>query len=122
MYVESESFRLNFYSLSVVVESETEFNGVKTTLNLQEGINKKEYEKQTFVKTQFAKSKEQKDLIKTYFAENTERGDKKITTTFNIQNTNYAEVGIEFDDALYNKFESFKIDEIKNATYKIKVN
>ena len=32
------------------------------------------------------------------------------------------EFGIEFDDTLYNKFKSFKVENIKNATYTIKVN
>lgn len=123
VYVDNESFRLNFYSLSVVVESENKITDAKTTLNLEEGINKQEYENQTFVKNQFAKTKENKDLVKTLLTEGGNRGDKKVfnTITFN-ENTSYAEIGINFNDNLYNKFSYFKVEAEDQATYKIKVN
>lgn len=124
VYVESESFRLNFYSLSIVVESENEFDKVYTNLNLSEGINKKEFENQFFVTSQFAKSKENKDLMNLIETKKGgERGDKFVSSAVSLSAPiKFAEIGINFDDAFYNKFSSFKVDAIENATYKIKVN
>jgi len=123
VYVNNESFRLNFYSLSVVAESKNGIDNVKTTLNLSEGINKQEYENQTFVKNQFVKTKENKDLIKTILTEDGNRGDRKVCNTITLnQNATYAEIGINFNDNLYNKFLNFKVETEKQVTYKIKVN
>ena len=32
------------------------------------------------------------------------------------------EIGLNFDDAIYNKFLKYSVSEIENATYTIKVN
>ena len=124
VYVESDSFRLNFYSLSILVESKHEFNKVYTDLNLLEGINKEEFEKQFFIKSQFVKSVENQDLINLIETTNGgERGDKGISSGISLSTPiKTAEIGLNFEDSTYNKFSSFKVSAIKNATYKIKIN
>lgn len=124
VYVQSESFRLNFYTLSVIVESKNTLTNIQTKLNLESGINKSEFDKNFFTKQHFVKSNENQNLIKTI--ENIgggQRGDTMLKTHISLlAEVNYAQVGIEFNDTVYNKFLSFEIPEFKNATYKIKVN
>ncbi len=124
VYVESDSFRLNFYSLSILVESKDEFKKVNTDLNLLEGINKQEFEKRFFIKSQFVKSVENKDLINLIETKGGgERGDKFVTSSISLATpVKVAEIGLNFEDSTYNKFSSFKVSAIENATYKIKVN
>lgn len=124
VYVKSESFRLNFYSLSVVVKSENEISEIKTTVHLESGINKEEFEDNFFTSQQFVKSIENQDLIGTI--ENIKgggRGDTYLNSRIALKTPmKEIEVGMNFDDAVYNKFIGYKIDEIKNGTYTIKVN
>lgn len=124
VYVKSESFRLNFYSLSVVVKSENEIEEVRTTVTLDGAIDKREFESNFFSKQQFVKSTENQDLIG--IIENLDggqRGDTHLSNRIALKTSmKEIHVGLNFDDAVYNKFDSFKIDEIPNSTYTIKVN
>lgn len=124
VYVKSESFRLNFYSLSVEVSDENGFDNITTSLTLTEGINKSEYENEFFTKQQFVKNSDNADLVSAY--EKTafgERGDKGVKTKFDFSTSvKKAEVGINFDDTVYSKFDYFEISGIKNGNYRIKVN
>lgn len=124
VYVKSESFRLNFYSLSVEVSGENAFDGIITNLTLTEGINKSEFENDFFTKQQFVKNSDNGDLVsaceKTAFGE---RGDKGVETKFDFSTAvKKAEVGINFDDTVYSKFDGFEIKSEKTFKYKIKVN
>ena len=50
-------------------------------------------------------------------------GDTKIDSRFELNTPmNKAEIGLNFEDEIYNKFLSFSIKPIENATYTIKVN
>lgn len=124
VYVKSESFKLNFYSLSVVTESKTPFSEVVTVIDLESGINQKENENSFFTKQAFIKSVENQSIVKTIETlSGGERGDTTIQNRFSLQSsTAKAEIGINFDDTVYNKFEKFTIKSIKDATYTIKVN
>lgn len=123
-YVKGESFRLNFYSLSVVVKSDNEFSEVYTNISLENGITRKEDENNYFIKQSFIKSSENKDLIGVSERINGgEMGDLKIDSRFELNTPmKQAEIGLNFEDEIYNKFLSFSISPINNATYTIKVN
>lgn len=124
VYVKSESFRLNFYSLSVVVESDKELSETLTTLTLESGINKDEFEDNFFTKQQFVKSAENQDLIgTTELLDGGQRGDTTLKNRIALKTPSKSiEVGLNFDDSVYSKFESFSLPAIDGATYKIKVN
>ena len=124
VYVKSESFRLNFYQLSVVIKAEQKIESVSSELLLEDGINKEQYQKNTFVEQQFVKSTDNQVLSDKYeILAGGERGDDYLLTKHLLKTPmEQLEFGIEFDDTLYNKFKSFKVENIKNATYTIKVN
>ena len=123
-YVKSSSFKLNFYSLSVAVSSKNEFDDINTTLSLKEGINKSEYNDNFFSKKSFIKSKANQNLVGTSeTVAGGGRGDKFIKNKFDLSTpVKYSQVGVEFDDTFYAKFESLKINNNDKWTYKIKVN
>ncbi len=123
-YVKGESFKLNFYSLSVVVKADKEFSNVYTDINLENGITRKEDENNYFIKQTFIKSSENKDLIGTSEClDGGKMGDTKINSRFELNTPmSKAEIGLNFEDEIYNKFLSFSIKPIENATYTIKVN
>lgn len=124
VYVKSESFRLNFYSLSLTVKSEKEIGEINTSVNLESAINKSEAENNFFTTQQFIHSSDNQDLIGT--AEITEGGmrdDTFIKNRFSLKTPmKKIEIGLNFDDAIYNKFLKYSVSEIENATYTIKVN
>lgn len=124
VHVSSESFRLNFYSLSVVINLENEFDEIYTNIGFESGINKSEFENDFFIKKQFAKSSANQDLIGTIEnIEGGQRGDTYIFSRIALKTPmKQVEVGLNFDDSVYNKFLEYSISEIKNATYTIKVN
>lgn len=123
-YVKSSSFKLNFYSLSITATANAEFESVNTTLSLKEGINKSEFENDFFNKKAFIKSKSNQNLLGTVeTVDGGKRGDKFIQNKFDLSTpAKFAEIGFEFNDTFYDKFESLKIESTSKTTYKIKVN
>lgn len=123
-YVKSSSFKLNYYSLSITVSSEKEFENISATLNLKEGINKSEFENKFFTKKMFVKSKSNQDIINSVEKfSGGRRGDKFIINKYDLSTpVKNAEVGTEFDDTFYAKFKSLQVESKANSTYKIKVN
>lgn len=124
VYVKSESFKLNFYSLSLVVEADENINEVNTSVELESVINKQEAEKNFFTSQQFVKSEDNQDLIGTEeISDGGKRDESFIKNRFVLKTPmKKAEIGLNFNDAVYNKFLKYSVCEIKNATYTIKVN
>lgn len=124
VYVKSDSFRLNFFSLSVEVTDEKDFDEITTNLTLTDGINKSEFENEFFIKQQFVKTTDNQDLISAFEKDAFgKRGDKSAETSFDFSTSvKKAEVGIKFDDTVYSKFNGFEIKNVQNRKYRIKVN
>lgn len=124
VYISSDRFRLNFYSLSVVVQSDSEFSELTSTVSFESGINKSQYDNEFFTKQQFIKSDDNQDLIGKYnTTDGGQRGDMLVENEFLIKSpVKKAIIGINFDDAVYNKFASYKLSGVKGAVYTIKVN
>lgn len=124
VYVKSESFRLNFYSLSLNIKSDKEISEVNTSINLESVINKSEAEKNFFTTQQFINSNDNQDLIGTAeITDGGKRDDTFIKNRFSLKTPmKEIEIGLNFNDAVYNKFLKYNVSEIKNATYTIKVN
>lgn len=124
VHISADRFRLNFYSLSIVVESDETFDSLFTTLDLESGINKKQYEQEYFNGISFVNNASNVSLLgKKITISGGKLGDTHLTQKLECSTeTDYACVGLKFEDVLYNKFESYSIGNIKGATYKIKVN
>ena len=124
VHIPADRFRLNFYSMSVVVESEEKFNFLDTQLTLESGINKKQYESEYFSKIVFLNGKSNTSLLnEVVVTSGGKRADAYIEHKVECStDTEYACVGLKFEDELYNKFESFSVKNLKGATYKIKIN
>lgn len=124
VYVKSESFKLNFYSLSLVVEADENISEVNTSVEFESVINKQEAEKNFFTSQQFVKSSDNQDLIGTAeILQGGKRDESFIKNRFVLKTPmKKAEIGLNFNDAVYSKFFKYSVSEIKNATYTIKVN
>ncbi len=124
VHIPADRFRLNFYSLSIVVESDQKFSFLNTQLTFESGINKKQYEDEYFSKIVFVKNKSNTSLLnEVVVTAGGRRADTYIEHKVECStDTEYACVGLKFEDTLYNKFESFSVKNLKGASYKIKIN
>lgn len=121
-YVKSDSFRLNFYTLSVKLISakKDNYKSVNMTLTLSDAITKEEAENNTFGKAVTLVGSDGKS-DKTISGG--ERGDNSIEKQLISGDlTTSATVKIFFDDVMYRKFDNISVKANKSDRFAISIN
>ena len=115
-YVKSDSFRLNFYKISIEIEDKKNIKSVDAKLTLSDAISKENADKLTFYNAISLKHGDEKSY-KTISGGN--RADFDITKHLVSANTQTdATVIINFDDDIYDNFKSF---EVKGSYTKFRI-
>lgn len=121
-YVETKSFKLNFYSLSFLLTSNNEIDKLNYELSLTDPLNKKESEKNLFSNNIKLNINDDKQLDANVINGN-KMGDNYLSFENKIPSgNNQIILKINFDDLMYRKYQSLTIKLNENDAFAIIAN
>ena len=124
--IETKSFKLNFYSLSLLLSSNKEFENLQYTTQLNQPITKKESEKNIISKnfSLYSLEDEREKKINDVKITGNSTGDKYLTFENTVpKGEKQLKLIVNFNDIMYQKFESLKLDFLKDdVNFQVVVN
>lgn len=116
---EQDRFRLNFYNLNLIFQSQKQFGELDFRMNFKEIISKEQAQKGRLPKKLSISAQQ---IERTLVAGN-KFADKFLELNYRFENTSQSKLRIEFDDEMYRMFDSVKFSGLGSKTkYKIVLN